>query len=176
MKTLYLLRHAKAERDAPSGEDFDRPLAERGINDAAELGRILSAANRRPDLILVSTARRTLETAENLTRHWPASPPVQNDKSLYLASAARLLDAVRAVPEPAESAMLVAHNPGIEELAHQLAHGVPSEPLRRMQKNFATCALATFEISVNTWPRVAAELAKLVAFSTPKDLADRPGA
>jgi phosphohistidine phosphatase len=175
MKTLYLLRHAKAERDAPTGEDFDRPLAERGRSDAAALGRALSAADRRPDMILASTSRRTMETVENLTRDWPTTL-VRTDRSLYLASAVRLLEAIRVADPTADSVMVVAHNPGIEELAIQLAHNVPSDPLRRMQKKYPTCALATFEVSANSWMRVSADLARLISFSTPKDLAEGRGA
>jgi phosphohistidine phosphatase len=78
---------------------------------------------------------------------------------------------VRALPDSAEAAMLVGHNPGMEELAIQLSNRVPSEPLRRMQTKFPTCALATFQISIDKWARASADLSRLTAFSVPKDLA-----
>jgi len=177
MKTLYVLRHAKAERDAPSGEDYDRSLDARGRNDAARLGRMLKRSlaalgTNWPDLIVSSSSARTMQTVEQLVAEWPKSPEIRFDKKIYLAPASHLLDAVRAFPDAASSVVLVGHNPGMEELASQLANKVASDALRRMKSDFPTCALATFEISIDTWARTIPDLARLVAFSTPKDLAD----
>jgi phosphohistidine phosphatase len=177
MKTLYLLRHAKAERDAPSGDDYDRPLAARGRDDAARLGTVLKkTAEVLPDLILSSPSKRTLETVDCLTAKWPSAPDIQTDEKLYLAPASRLLEAVRRLPDTTAGAMLVGHNPGMEDLAIQLASKLagdaPNEMLWRMRNKFPTCALATFEVSTERWARVGPDLARLVSFSTPKDLAD----
>ena len=182
MKTLYVLRHAKAERDAPSGEDYDRPLAARGRDDAARLGKVLkkALAGNWPDLIVSSPSARTLETVEQLTAAWSKPPAIRTDEKLYLASASRLLETVRKLPDTAGSAMLVGHNPGMGELAIQLADKVasnaPSEALRRMRTKFPTCAFAIFEISTDSWARVSPDLVRLVSFSTPKDLANSNGA
>lgn len=172
MKTLYLLRHAKAERESESGEDFDRPLAERGFRDAKSLGRFLSARDWRPDLIITSSARRTLETVDRMTADWPRPVAIVEKKELYLATSARLLASVRAAPDSAASLMLVGHNPGIEDLAIQLTGNVASEAARRMNRNFPTCGLAVFELSVERWARVSPDFARLVAYYGPKDLAD----
>ncbi len=172
MKRLYLLRHAKAERDADSGEDFDRPLAARGRRDAESLGRELSAKNWRPDLIVTSTSVRTLETAAHLTAAWPTLISITKDKDLYLASAARIMSCVRAAPDSAGSLMIVAHNPGLEEFALKLAGHVAGDALRRMQKKFPTCALAVFDLSIDHWARASPDFARLIAYFTPKDLAD----
>src|SRR5438094_761470 len=64
MDRLILLRHAKAENDAPSGDDFDRPLAPRGRREAAAMAGQLAALGIRPDLALVSPSLRTRETWE----------------------------------------------------------------------------------------------------------------
>ena len=45
MRRLMLLRHAKTESDAPSGEDIDRRLDQRGHDDAAAIGRWLAQHN-----------------------------------------------------------------------------------------------------------------------------------
>ena len=172
MKLLYLLRHAKAERDALSGEDFDRALAPRGRSDAAALGDSLASGGKLPDLILTSPSQRTLETVKYLTEGWPTAPRIETVQALYLAPAARILDNVRAQGSAAQRVMVVAHNPGIEELALQLAHNIASEPLQRLQKKVPTCALATFDAAIDNWARLAADLCHLTAYSTPKNLAD----
>ena len=66
MERLILMRHGKAERHAASGGDFERALAESGRADAAVMGRVLAGLGLTPDLMLVSSARRTRETAERL--------------------------------------------------------------------------------------------------------------
>ena len=62
MKTLTLLRHAKAERDSPDGSDFARSLNERGRRDAARMGRGNARLGLRFDWVLASPARRVVET------------------------------------------------------------------------------------------------------------------
>ncbi len=172
MKTLYLLRHAKAERDSESGEDFDRPLAKRGIRDAESLGRLLNVRNQRPDLIITSSARRTLETVEHLTAEWPRPVPVVEEKELYLATAEQLIAAARTAPDTAARVMLVGHNPGIEDLAVHLAQAFATEASNRMRGNFPTCALGVFELSIEHWAYVSWDLARMSFYGGPKDLAD----
>ena len=50
MRRLIHLRHAKAERNSPSGDDFDRGLSERGRTDARLIGQVLADRGLRPDL------------------------------------------------------------------------------------------------------------------------------
>ena len=68
MTRLILFRHAKAERRAESGEDFDRILTDRGRNDAVLMGEALRGLGMTPDLALVSAAARTTGT-------WAAMAP-----------------------------------------------------------------------------------------------------
>src|ERR1700737_246170 len=62
MRRLMLLRHAKTETDAPSGKDHDRRLDDRGQGDAADVGGWLARNRHVPDLVLVSSAIRALQT------------------------------------------------------------------------------------------------------------------
>ena len=173
MKILYVLRHAKAERDSPTGGDYDRPLAPRGRDDAARLGQIMNKGpTPRPDMIVTSSAQRTMETVAQLTAHWSKPPQIQADDKLYLAPAARLMETVRHLADTAHSALLVGHNPGIEDFAVQLAGKAPADALTRMRGKFPTCALASFEIAADSWSQVGPDLARFVAFVTPKDLAN----
>lgn len=120
MSLLYLLRHAKAARAAPGMADFDRPLAQRGFDDAHRLGERMRTSGYRPDLVLCSPARRTRET-------WAALEPALGEialgvrylQPLYGADARAYLEAARSADE-AGSAMIVGHNPMIEEVAAML--------------------------------------------------------
>ena len=64
MRRLMLLRHAKTENDAPSGQDQDRRLDDRGRLDAAAIGRLDRPPSALPDTVLVSTAVRAQQTWE----------------------------------------------------------------------------------------------------------------
>ncbi|TFB50387.1 SixA phosphatase family protein [Cryobacterium tagatosivorans] len=114
-RTLILLRHAKS--DWSGGEaDVDRPLAERGVRQAAEAGRWLAGNAPGIDLAVVSPANRARGTWELASAEFDHRPPERIDERLYAASAGRLLEVLRALPDEAATVVLVGHNPGIEDL------------------------------------------------------------
>ena len=147
MKTLTLLRHAKAV--TPGGvEDHQRALAPRGHVDAAAVGR----ATRAPELVLCSTALRTRQTLDDVAAGWSARPGVRYEPSLYLATAATLLRRVEAFDEAVSSIWLIGHNPGLHDLALQLAGpgGVTEFPM--LGDRFPTACRAVFQAEAESWP------------------------
>src|SRR5690242_18311036 len=118
MKHLVLLRHAAAERESPGLKDFDRPLSDRGLQEAPEAARRFATAAPIPDLLLSSPARRALETARIFARvlKYPLRR-LATDKRLYLAVAPELLAVVRDTDNSIERLMLVGHNPGLTDFA-----------------------------------------------------------
>lgn len=117
MTTLVLLRHAKSAY--PEGvPDHERPLNARGRRDAPVAGRLIGQAVPQIDLALVSTATRAQQT------YALAAPGItvaarRDEPGLYLASPDAMLGRIRA--EQADSVLVVAHNPGTEDLAAMLA-------------------------------------------------------
>jgi phosphohistidine phosphatase len=147
MKRLILLRHAKAERSAPSGRDFDRPLSPRGLDDAARAGRVLAAAGLIPDVVLVSAAARTVQTWEQAS---PALPDakVQIRQDLYNAPSERL-QAVAEAEHDAQTVLVIAHNPGVGALAYELAARatlVEAGLKDDLEQGFPTAGAAAFEL------------------------------
>lgn len=118
MRRLILLRHAEAEQHAGGG-DFHRRLTPHGQAGARAVGEALAARGFIPDLALVSGARRAFETWETARAAFPGARD-QVDPHLYDAGARALLAAARAAPE-AGTVMVVAHNPGLQILALELA-------------------------------------------------------
>jgi len=117
-----LVRHAHAEWPTYRGRDFDRPLTPRGLDDAHATGRALLAAGIVPSLLVASAARRTEQTARILMEQ--LRMPVDRLRlleSLYNAEAGVLRAAIEASSGDGAVVMLVAHNPGISELARLLA-------------------------------------------------------
>jgi len=147
MRRLILLRHAKAEPLAAGGGDIDRPLATRGREDASIMGRVLAAEGLVPDLALVSDSRRTRETWDCLAPAFPDARPAFS-RGLYNATAEELMEEVEAAAPLGETVMVVAHNPGIHELAVNLlidGGAAPSE-VDRMSARFPTSTAAAFRI------------------------------
>ena len=115
MKRLTLYRHARTERDSPSGRDFDRPLTAQGRADAARMGEEVRALSLRFDRVLVSPARRAAETAAAA-----GLPDPQVDDRIYNAPVDQLMAIAEAAGDRIGSLILVGHNPGLEQLASRL--------------------------------------------------------
>ncbi|MDP3659328.1 histidine phosphatase family protein [Phenylobacterium sp.] len=145
MNRLILLRHGEAERDAASGDDFDRHLTARGWREAEGAAIALAAESIRPVLALVSSAPRALET-------WRACEPAfpnareQIEPALYSVDAAGIRRIAEAAGAVSGAVMVVGHNPGVQDLAVQLlAEGsAPPSEIARMERRFPTGAAAVF--------------------------------
>lgn len=120
MKTLLILRHAKAEASAPRG-DKDRALNKRGRGDAEAIGRQVQALVGSPDAIVSSDARRARQTAELAASAAGFDEAITLEPDIYEADPDTLLGVVRRLPDEAGCALLVGHNPGCELLAELLA-------------------------------------------------------
>lgn len=176
MKTLYLLRHAKAVPGEPSLEDFDRELAPRGHSDAARLGVWLEENEMHPAHVLCSPARRTVETLQDVSQGLKPQPEAQFPHTLYLASPNLILAELRKVTAKSESLMVIGHNPGLESLALHLVKQPKSdkakERARAMAEGFPTCALGVFEFDIEKWKDLAAGEGELTHYIRPKDFKD----
>lgn len=116
------MRHGDARWKDPGLADIERPLSRRGAAAAEAMGRRLLELELLPDLLVLSPARRALQTAEIVARELslPARRVVRED-SLYLASAADILKVVQGTGPRVAHLMIVTHNPGITELVQRLA-------------------------------------------------------
>jgi phosphohistidine phosphatase len=125
-----------------------------------------------PDVILVSTARRTMETLEAL-EPWDDAPLVELMDSLYLADPIDLIAALHGVAETVRSVLLIGHNPGLHDLALSLvgpdAMAKMTEMTRALAAGFPTGALAEFMI-VGSWCDLREGGGRLVRFLTPRML------
>jgi phosphohistidine phosphatase len=154
---LHLLRHAKSDWSDPTLTDHDRPLNRRG-----KRARKLVAAHVRGwpvDLVVCSTARRARTTARPVIEVLQC--PVRYERAIYEADADDLLEIVRALPDRVTTAMLVGHNPSLEELTELLCGSSPP---------FPTAALGTIELTAARWHNVTPGSGALIAYVTPAEL------
>jgi len=174
MRQLLLLRHAKSSWDDPKQSDHARPLNARGRTAAQAMRGVIRNLGLLPDVILVSSARRTLQTLEALAP-WDETPLIEMMDGLYLASPERILAVVAGVSETVRSLMIVGHNPGLHELAVRLAgaHGVSSNGhVQALNEGFPAGALAEFSVA-QSWGELGADAgARLVRFIRPRELTE----
>jgi phosphohistidine phosphatase len=168
LRQLLLLRHAKSSWDDPGLSDHSRPLNARGREAAAALRQALLGLALSPDVVLVSSARRTLQTLEAL-EPWDDTPLIEPMDALYLATAPQILKVLNGVAETARSVMLIGHNPGLHELAVLLAGGArdPAD-MRRLAESFPTAAMAEFVVP-GSWRALSAGAVRLHRFVCPRD-------
>jgi phosphohistidine phosphatase len=163
VKTLILMRHAKS--DYPVGvPDHDRPLAARGERDAVAAGIWLAAAYPVIDEIVVSTARRARDTWSRCAPHLEARE-VREDRRVYDAWGSGLPSIVASLDPGSATALIVGHNPGIEDYAGRLARATDSPARRRMASKYPTSGIAVMGIPSDDW---AGEGAVLLAFAVPR--------
>lgn len=119
---IILVRHAHAEWPNYLGRDFDRPLTARGMEEAEATGRAILVAGYLPEVLVASAARRTRQTAEIIAAELklPADA-VRFLDVLYNATPQVLRDEARNAAAEATPVLMVAHNPGVSELARVLA-------------------------------------------------------
>ncbi len=138
LSTLTLMRHAKSSWGNEHLTDYKRTLNDRGNRDAPEMAKRLVARNSIPDVILCSSATRTQETVAHLLQVFDnPDVHVHYETALYLASPDTLINALANVPANTKHVMIVAHNPGIEELSAYLrgaaADTMPTAALRQFE-------------------------------------------
>ena len=167
MKRIYLLRHAKSSWKDTSLPDHDRPLAGRGRRAAKAIAGHLREQGIEPELVLCSSARRARETLDRIESSL-GGPTVRVDPDLYAASAGALLEQLQGVPDSVESVMLIGHNPGLQELALDLAR--PSQAADQLAAKYPTAALATLAFEASSWRELDRDTAELVGLVRPRDL------
>jgi phosphohistidine phosphatase len=165
-RRLILLRHAKS--DWPAGlDDLERPLADRGRQDAPVAGLEL-AKIAVPDVVFCSPALRTRQTWRLVSAALDPAPTARFEPVLYGASVDEVLDLVRLVPAPARTVLVVGHEPTMSSTAKTLAGpGSNAADLDRLRAKYPTCAMAVFQLA-QPWAELDQAGAVLEQFIVPR--------
>lgn len=167
MKRLGLLRHAKSDWSDHDKRDHDRGLNERGRAGARLMGRHIREEGTQWTLIRASSAERVRRTVECAL----PGARIEWDQRLYLASAETLAELVAEMPDDTGAALLVAHNPGLQDLILKLVAPARENALfDEARVKFPTASFAILELPVERWADIADESGTLVHFTRPRDL------
>jgi phosphohistidine phosphatase len=162
--TLLLLRHAKSSY--PDGvTDHDRPLAPRGVREAALAGDWLRANAPTIDGVLCSTATRARQTLS----HSGVDAPVRYAQRLYGASPGTVIGEINKVADEVTTLLVVGHEPTMSDLALILAgaDGTDAAALERLSAKYPTSAIAVLAVP-SGWAGLEPGRAALTAFHVPR--------
>ena len=143
MSELYVLRHCKSDWGRGIASDSDRPLSERGIENAGRLGAWMKQNGYIPRQILSSNAVRAKQTIQLVCEHSGIDrQAIQYLPELYLASRATLIATINEHRSGDSPLIIVGHNPGMDELVKYLAKN--DVPYTEQGKLMTTGCLARF--------------------------------
>lgn len=163
MRTLILIRHAKSSYP-PGVPDRERPLAERGVRDAHAAGAWLRATFPSIDTAVISPATRARDTWSIVSRGLSVGE-AREDSRVYDDWGSALPSLVSGLPPASRIAVIVGHNPGIEELAIQLGQRGDERARERMLSKYPTCGIAVIGFD-GDWSQ--AHTARLCSFAVPR--------
>jgi phosphohistidine phosphatase len=160
MKTLFLLRHAKSSWDNPDWSDFERPLNGRGLDAARFVGQLMYERGLRPRVIISSPAKRAVQTAVLVREVAEIERAVVFDERIYEASPLALFNLIREFDASLDSALLVGHNPGFENLVRMLTGAQCAMP---------TASLAKIKAPIDDWSEIEIDACELDFLIRPKE-------
>ena len=155
MKQLILVRHAKSDWPEET-EDFDRPLANKGLEDATLMSRYMKNNNISIDYLLSSPAVRALNTCEIFNQTYQLT--VGTDPNLYNPKERNFESAIYTLDDSLNSVALFSHNNGISNFANSISEDI---------YHFPTCGVAGFQIECDSWSQFEGARKKLLFFYEP---------
>jgi len=164
MRTLFLVRHAKSSWGNPGLRDFDRPLNDRGLNDAPKMAKLLADQGVIPDLLVSSPAKRALTTALFFANTFnKTNDEIQKEPSIYEAAPGDILRIISGLPENAEMVILFGHNPTFTEVANIFTE-------TDFIENVPTCGIVKISSTANSWREFYEGNAHIAACFFPKEV------
>ena len=147
MKNLILVRHGKSSWEY-SVSDKDRPLLQRGINDAYLVSSVLKSQDLKIDAIFSSPANRALHTCMILMREMGLPlGSLQVVRELYNFSGEGVRAHVRSLEDSLEKVMLFGHNNAMTHIANKWGS--------KYLENVPTCGVVHLSFKVNTWKDIS---------------------
>jgi len=161
VKKLFIIRHAKSDQSF-FGNDFERPLNERGLSDAPVMAKRLLGKNIKIDALVSSPAIRAKETAmlfAEILNH-PAKDIIFIS-ALYHAPEEVFYEVIAGLPDRVDAVAVFAHNPGITYFVNSLDTGIEVD-------NMPTCAIFAVSANITHWTGFAKAVKSFLFYDYPK--------
>jgi phosphohistidine phosphatase len=159
-KHIILIRHAQAEGIQSGLKDIERRLTSEGSKDAMRMGKLLFEGNIIPDLILSSSAERTIETTRYICEQLDFDfDNVAFEEDLYESSVRLLVKSIEKINSEHKCVFLIAHNPSISYLAEYLTGEVIG--------NLPPCGVVNLSSEIDSWKEISQGSCELIKFYDP---------
>ena len=160
MKKLFLIRHAKSSWENPDLSDFERPLNNRGIQNAPVMAKRFIKKWNAPQILLCSPATRAKQTAEYFKYEFKHKTTEQISSELYEGSSSSIIRKISYISPEISNVAVISHNPNVTMLSNLLA-----------QENIAnvpTCGIVALRLECDTWKQLEVASCSLLDFDFPK--------
>ena len=163
MKTLYIIRHAKASWDFPELPDVERPITEEGIFKTNKIAIELNKQGVSVDLIISSHAKRAMETARIIAKgiYYPIEK-IETSKGIYEVDMYDIHSLISEVNDDVHSLMIFGHNPAFTQLANYF--------LTEEIEILPTSGVISISIETNKWADIEKSKHKMNFILFPKML------
>ncbi len=160
MKQLILVRHGKSSWEY-SVNDRDRPLSERGINDALLVSDKFNEQGIALDAVFSSPANRALHTCMIFLRQlYHPFDKFQVAEQLYDFSGDDVLQYITELDDSLETVMIFGHNHAFTHIANSLGN--------TYIENVSTSGLVQLQFDTENWAAIKKGITKQTIF--PKQL------
>lgn len=159
MKHVVFIRHAKSSWADFSLKDFDRPLDQKGLNDAPLMAQSLKNKLSKLDLIISSPAKRTTQTANFFSE--ALGTEIIFKSNLYHGDPYEYIEAIGELDENISTVALVGHNPAMTEIANMVS--------KKFIADLPTCSIVITRHS-QPWSKIQFSDLNLEEIITPKEL------
>ena len=155
MKYLYLIRHAKAEPFIEGTEDHNRKLVNKGKQRAVNLASWLTKKTPIIQELHFSSSIRTIHTAEIVSKVLPKTLMKFEDSKLYGATEEVLLNYLAFIDDNIDSLGVIAHQPGLKELAISLIMNYAEGMDKVLNKSFSTSNAFSIGLNIKRWDQIS---------------------
>lgn len=161
MKTLYLMRHARASREVYGISDIDRPLLLEGVEDSHRIGERLKEMKIIVRHLVSSPAKRALETAAVIAKTFGIrEESILVYDELYKPDIPAFEDCIFSLPDDWDHVMLVSQNPGISDF---------SDSLIEFEESMTTGSVLSISFNMERWINLYASPPMLNFYLQAKD-------
>ncbi|MFT5890645.1 MAG: phosphohistidine phosphatase [Dokdonia sp.] len=160
MKTLYVVRHAKSSWKFDV-IDHERPLNDRGLDNAPRVAAHVAGCMPKPDLVMSSDAMRAKTTAFFFAKAYSIpEKEIILDHTLYDFDGRDLVDVIRSCDDTVNCLMVFGHNNAMTNFVNTYGD--------KMTDNVPTCGFTAIKFDINHWKDMSQ--GETIFTSIPKEL------
>lgn len=163
MKIVYIIRHAKSSWAVSGQPDFDRPLNERGKENATMMAERLLRKDIKIDAFISSPAKRAKKTCKAFCKVYDRdAEEIIFKEELYHAPSRIYYDVLMATDNSYKRIAVFGHNPGISDFVNTLVANVSVGDM-------PTCAIFAVQAFTDVWEDFESAEKELLFFDYPKN-------